>query len=147
MLSLSFPEAQGTHAVVVTARFPATTTATPSQAGRTPTSGAPASFLRLTSTAPRAGGFFPRTGYPAMLSAFSPTIRQAQGDKQHVTSHFVYPGVDPEKGELLKRVVLVGKKATTVDLPIAFNDPPGDYEVSVTELLTNKTVTKKLTIQ
>jgi hypothetical protein len=52
-----------------------------------------------------------------------------------------------EKQEFLKRVVLVGKKFVSVDLPIAFNDPPGDYEISVTEPFTNKTVTKKLTVQ
>jgi len=41
----------------------------------------------------------------------------------------------------------VGKEPVTIDLPIAFNDPPGDYEISVTELFTNKTVTNKLTVQ
>jgi hypothetical protein len=49
-----------------------------------------------------------------------------------------------EKRDLLKRVILVGQKPVTVDIPIAFNDPPGDYEVDVTELFTNKTTTIKL---
>ena len=78
----------------------------------------------LTASAPRSGDFFPRTGYPAVDGA----------DHQ-------------EKRELLKRVILVGKEPVTVDLPIAFNDSPGDYEISVTELFTNKTVTQKLTVQ
>jgi hypothetical protein len=45
-----------------------------------------------------------------------------------------------------KGAVIMGKKSVTLDIPIAFNDPPGDYEISVTELFTNKTITKKLTV-
>ena len=41
----------------------------------------------------------------------------------------------------------MGKEPVTVDLPIAFNDPPGDYEIAITELFTNRTVTEKWTVQ
>jgi hypothetical protein len=78
----------------------------------------------LTTSAPRSGDFFPRTGYPAVNG----------------TDH-------QEKRELLKRVIVIGREPVTIDIPIAFNDPPGDYEISITELFTNKTVTKKLIIQ
>jgi len=78
----------------------------------------------LTASAPRSGDFFPRTGYPVVNGA----------DHQ-------------EKRELLKRVIVIGREPVTIDIPIAFNDPSGDYEISVTELFTNKTVTQKLTVQ
>jgi hypothetical protein len=112
VLSLSFPGAQGTHAVYVTARKTGTAPHFPLE-------------KRAQSLVfPHAGEFSPRIGYP------------------------IVNGTDfQEKREFLKRVVLVGKEPVTVDIPIAFNDPPGDYEISVTELFSNKTVTKKLNVQ
>ena len=60
---------------------------------------------------------------------------------------FVYPGVDPEKREFLKRVEILGRKAVTVDVPIAYNDPLGTYELTVTDLFTQKTVSRTWTVQ
>lgn len=133
---LSVPGAQGDHAVLVTARFPKP----------------PAEPLRC-------GAFFPRTGYPVMPAEFrkgdtsgntgtnphkqgtvpnlpAPDVKAASPDD------FVYPGVDPEKGEFLKRVVIIGRESVTVDVPVAFNDPTGVYELTVTDLFTQKTVTR-----
>ena len=76
------------------------------------------------SSAPRAGEFFPREGYPLVNGV-----------------------VNQEKREFMKRVIVGGKEAATIDLPIAFNDPTGDYEISVKELFTNKTVMKKLVVK
>lgn len=74
--------------------------------------------------APPSGDFFPRQGYPS-----------ANGSQNY------------EERDLLKRVVLVGNDPITIDFPIAFNDPMGDYEISATELFTNKTVTEKWTVR
>jgi len=60
---------------------------------------------------------------------------------------FVYPGVDPEKGEFLKRVEILGRNPVTVDVPIAYNDPPGTYELTVTDLFTQKTTTQTWRVQ
>ena len=43
-----------------------------------------------------------------------------------------------------KRVVIASREPVTVDLPIAFNDPPGDYEIIVTDSLTVEAVFNKL---
>ena len=72
----------------------------------------------------RAGDFFPRQGYPS--------INGASND---------------EKPNLLNRVVVAGRAPITVDLPIAHNDPVGEYELLATELYTGKTVTKKVAVR
>ena len=41
---------------------------------------------------------------------------------------------------------LMEKLMVAIDIPIVFNDPPGDYEISATELFTNQTVTEKMTV-
>jgi hypothetical protein len=99
---LNLPEAQGSHAFDIIAKFPAV----------------PSSKVRHT------GDFFPRQGYPSV------NISQ-----------------DQDKRYLLRRVVVAGNDPITIDIPIAFNDPPGNYEIFVTELFTNKTKIKKLIVQ
>jgi hypothetical protein len=80
----------------------------------------------LTSTGeqPGSGEFFPQQGYP-----------------------WVAGGRDNKKLELSKSVVVIGDEPAAVEIPIAFNDPTGDYEFSVTELFSHETITKELTIQ
>jgi hypothetical protein len=124
---LSVPGAQGDHAVLVTVRFP-----------------------KPPAEPPRSGAFFPRTGYPVMPVEFQksdPVGSQETRPNPPVPEPFVYPGVDPEKGEFLKRVEILGREPVTVDVPIAYNDPPGIYELTVTNLFTQKTVTRTWLVQ
>jgi hypothetical protein len=72
---------------------------------------------------PLTGDFFPRTGYPVV-----------KGTAFH------------DKQAFLKRVV-VSRDPITIDIPVAFNDPIGVYDISITELFTNKTVIKRLIVQ
>jgi len=139
---LSAPRAKGNHAVLVTARFP-----------------------KPSAVPPRFGAFFPRSGYPVVPVAFPIALQKAQVDRggaqgggmgdqvskagavSNLSLPIVYPGVNPEKGEFLKRAVIIGRKPVTVDLPIAFNDPTGNYKIIVTDLFTQKSVIKNLTVQ
>lgn len=124
---LSVPKAQGDHAVLVTARFP-----------------------KPSAEPPTSGAFFPRNGYPALPAAFQARLAAkaaTTSEKEGGTAPIVYPGVDPEKGEFLKRVVIIGRKPVTVDVPIAFNDPTGTYELAITDLFTQKTVTQTWQVQ
>jgi len=43
--------------------------------------------------------------------------------------------------------VLAGAKAASLDLPVAFNDPVGEYQVSAIDLFTNRPTTVKLTVR
>jgi beta-galactosidase len=138
---LSVPGAQGDHAVLVTARFP-----------------------KPSAEPPRSGAFFPRTGYPVMPAEFRKSEPAGKGGtasdnkgtfpnfpapdvKAAPADDFVYPGVDSEKGEFLKRVEILGREPVTVDVPIAYNDPPGTYELTVKDLFTQKTVTRTWRVQ
>jgi len=99
-ISLCAPEAQGTQAFTLVARFP------------------------QPAEAPRSGPFFPTTGYP-----------WTQG------------WLEGERREMMKRVVVVGREPVAVDLPVAFNDPKGEYEISAKELFSQRTVTARLRVE
>jgi hypothetical protein len=42
---------------------------------------------------------------------------------------------------------LVGSKPVSVEIPVAYNDPLGEYRVAFTDLFTNTTYTAKLSVQ
>lgn len=72
---------------------------------------------------PTSGPFFPRTGYP------------------------VDPGKkEAKEPEWVSRVVLAGSKPVTFDVPIAYNDPEGDYKITATELFSNISVSRELRV-
>jgi hypothetical protein len=123
---LSVPGAQGDHAVLVTARFP-----------------------KSIEKPPTSGVFFPRTGYPALPVEFQAglSVKAEKKSEKEGTVPIVYPGIDPERGEFLKHVVILGREPVTVDVPIAFNDPTGTYELTVTDLFTQKTLTQTWSVQ
>jgi len=100
-VQLTVNDTGGSHAVLVSAKFPVRNSAFSSS-----------------------GDFFPREGYPGV-----------NGSQNH------------EERDLLRQVIIVGSEPATVDLPIAFNDPTGIYEISATELFTNHTVTKKFSVK
>jgi len=45
------------------------------------------------------------------------------------------------------KTLLVGAKPITIDIPVAYNDPVGEYWIICTDLFTNKNITAKLTVQ
>ncbi len=49
--------------------------------------------------------------------------------------------------EWLSRNLVVGERPQELDLPIAFNDPRGEVEISATELFTNQATTARLTVK
>jgi len=57
------------------------------------------------------------------------------------------PAWTPKRGEFFKRVEILDPKPVTVDVPVAYNDPPLIYELTVTDLFTRKTVTRTWRVQ
>jgi hypothetical protein len=49
--------------------------------------------------------------------------------------------------EWYDQTCVVDAEPVTIDLPVAFNDPEGTYEITVTDLVTNKTVTAVLVVE
>ncbi|MBM3472675.1 MAG: hypothetical protein FJX75_05315 [Armatimonadetes bacterium] len=47
----------------------------------------------------------------------------------------------------LDQNVLAGKQAASFDVPVAFNDPPGEYQISAIDLFTNQPTTAKLVVR
>jgi hypothetical protein len=43
--------------------------------------------------------------------------------------------------------VLVGKQAVSFDVPIAYNDPQGEHQISAIDLFTNQPTTAKLVVR
>jgi len=54
---------------------------------------------------------------------------------------------DETDAEPFRRVVMVGPEGTTVDLPIAHNDPAGRWRVTATELFTDQATTARLRVR
>ncbi|MDP7348273.1 MAG: beta-galactosidase trimerization domain-containing protein, partial [Phycisphaeraceae bacterium] len=48
-------------------------------------------------------------------------------------------GIGPDAVEGWSQVVLAGAKPVTVEIPVAFNDPPGTYRITVTDVITRDT--------
>jgi hypothetical protein len=77
-----------------------------------------------------------------------PTLRLSVPDAQGLHAVRIRakaPGGEP--AEWLHQMVLVGAKAVDVPLPIAFNDPAGEWSIEAIDLFTEEPVSVPLTVQ
>ena len=110
--------------------------------------------LRIT---PYRASFFalsPRALEPVVLTA-APTV--ARGTAQRVLIASRAPDArqavavkvklpDGRTADWVDRVVLADGDGAALDVPVAFNDPPGRWTIAATELYTGRTTTKRFTV-
>ena len=54
---------------------------------------------------------------------------------------------DGRRADWVAPVVVIGPKGATVDVPVAFNDPPGRWTIEATELYTGKMTTTRFGVK
>ena len=47
----------------------------------------------------------------------------------------------------LDQNIVVGREPRQIEIPVAYNDPPGEYEIRAVDLFTNESVTARLTVR
>jgi hypothetical protein len=105
-----------------------------------------AHFLALTRTAasPAEVSVDKRTAAPGSLVTVTVKLPKATA-QQAVKLQAKQPNGQP--AEWLTKVVVADRKGTTVEVPVAFNDAPGQWTVTATELFTNQTGTCQFVVK